>query len=904
MNPRYMKRTILFAGAAGASGAALFGAAVGWRRPDFLSLGTIGFGLGCLSLLISVLVFLSFLKRPAEPGWFSPLKLDVAFAAAVLAGTISYVALSMNRATVYLPLLLVGGFSLYLLMRLNLARVPDSRRFLVLTVPVGLAAVEAIHGLAQFAAGAPMKGFFYNGNHLAMFIAMAVPPATVLAWRKGTVRCRFVYFAAVLILLAAAALSRCRTAYLALIVVLGAMALVRFRAGRGPADPARKKRLLPAALVLGVLCLAVMAALGLTFKQLSAAGRVLIWKASVPMVLDHPVSGVGSAGFPSEYNLYQGRYLKAGGGTTVERLSASSPVYAFNDYIETLVEMGIPGLVVWGAFWFLCIAAAGAAFIKSGRTPASGGSTGDGKKAGIQSADLALGAAGSVIAYMIIAFFYNARQILPIHLLFCGLLALTAEEAGHRGFIPGIAPGRLRRIGMAYSAVVAVIIAVLMPSLFRESRAEREWGHARNLKRAGNLAGAIAECRNALPGLKKNADFLESLGGLFLESGNDAEAITVLERGIALCPSPYALEKLASAKMRIGDLAGARDAALLSDSILPWRLTSKSLLAAIYGRMGDDRVSARYSRSILQTPMKIGTEEGRTLKREALKAWLAAGEDPENPDPPPFQAARLVPDEYRLDVLEALRLAGPRAPGFIDAIRRAAPEERPGLAFLLANMPDRDLVSMDIGILTENVRLAYKARRTVPLASEVPEDVFLNFVLPYAVANERRDGWRPEFFRQFRDAAVSSVEDFAEVANRDVFISRRLGYLERDNRKFLLSPRQTWERGYVSCGEAAILVIDACRSVGIPARLAIMPKWPRRRVGHFWLEVYDSGRWRELTAFDPAPLGRTWVRELMPKIVPLGPENRFYAVSFRKTPIHIMFGGDVSFIDITGDYIR
>ncbi|MEL6906453.1 MAG: transglutaminase domain-containing protein, partial [Planctomycetota bacterium] len=57
-----------------------------------------------------------------------------------------------------------------------------------------------------------------------------------------------------------------------------------------------------------------------------------------------------------------------------------------------------------------------------------------------------------------------------------------------------------------------------------------------------------------------------------------------------------------------------------------------------------------------------------------------------------------------------------------------------------------------------------------------------------------------------------------------------------------------------------ILMVDACRSVGIPARAAGVQQWHDDRGNHTWVEVWDGARWRFCGAdeHDPAGLDRGW----------------------------------------------
>src|SRR5439155_6516101 len=105
-------------------------------------------------------------------------------------------------------------------------------------------------------------------------------------------------------------------------------------------------------------------------------------------------------------------------------------------------------------------------------------------------------------------------------------------------------------------------------------------------------------------------------------------------------------------------------------------------------------------------------------------------------------------------------------------------DQRKGMAFLVANMPDADLKSLKAEFLLTNTALAYKARKEVPWGKDVPEEVFLNDVLPYTNVDEERDAWRKEFY----DLCLPKVKgcrtpsEAAQKLNREVFKTLKDGY--------------------------------------------------------------------------------------------------------------------------------
>jgi hypothetical protein len=304
--------------------------------------------------------------------------------------------------------------------------------------------------------------------------------------------------------------------------------------------------------------------------------------------------------------------------------------------------------------------------------------------------------------------------------------------------------------------------------------------------------------------------------------------------------------------------------------------------------------------------MKVWTVEGEALKTRALDIWTRFEKNLREREGPRIEAVLLLPACYRLDALDALAFAGSRAARYVDAIRAADPDERICLAFLLANMPERDLRSVEPGDIIENVRFALKARRTIPVAAEVPENVFLEYVLPYAAADEAFEKWRPVFYDRFLAAALASptIEEAVIRLNRDVFVGFQLPYEDSKIRHPLAGPLASIKKGVVSCVEASLLLVNACRSVGIPARMVLVPSWPWARGGHVWVEVFDSGRWRHISAYDPAFLDRTWITDSLAKLVPSKPEHRIYTIKFCRTGYRFTYGPEGPLVDITGNYIK
>ena len=184
------------------------------------------------------------------------------------------------------------------------------------------------------------------------------------------------------------------------------------------------------------------------------------------------------------------------------------------------------------------------------------------------------------------------------------------------------------------------------------------------------------------------------------------------------------------------------------------------------------------------------------------------------------------------------------------------------LQFLRAHAPTWD-TNLDEAILRENVAYAARVRHETPVSMQVPEDIFREYVLPYAHLDERRDRWRPLFFDTFQEAArrSASIEDAVQHLNRAVFDEWGIQYHPTKRPHDNQSPLESIAAKFASCTGLSILLANACRAVGIPARIVGTPEWVDGSGNHTWVEIWDHGTWKFIGALEPGPFGATWFND-------------------------------------------
>jgi tetratricopeptide (TPR) repeat protein len=390
----------------------------------------------------------------------------------------------------------------------------------------------------------PPAATFANKNIAAQFAVGVLPFA--LAWmtppRRG--RWRAGAMAATVLLLAFVAVSRTRSAAVA--AAVEALVLAAWW-GRS------RKWVAPLAVAAAVLVMAVAVQQRWTSARSAAAasvqGRIAIWRNTLVMIREHPLTGVGLGAHASIYPAYHRRAV-------VDPLFSSRVHldFAHNDYLQLTAELGLMGAVLLAA-----LAVGAVRLVRQARARAP---TGD---EGVLAAAATAAAAGLLADAL---FSFPAYRALPPWLLAldAAILAVRARgPAPARGFlIPA------RRARQALTAVAAVAGIALAVASSRWLRADGRFEAARRAESKGDWARMASESGAAVALDAARADAWFSLGTAALVAGEPAEAARALQEAVARDPfNPSALANLGLARAKSGDRAGAVDALRRASEISP-----------------------------------------------------------------------------------------------------------------------------------------------------------------------------------------------------------------------------------------------------------------------------------------------------------------------------------------------
>lgn len=239
-------------------------------------------------------------------------------------------------------------------------------------------------------------------------------------------------------------------------------------------------------------------------------------------------------------------------------------------------------------------------------------------------------------------------------------------------------------------------------------------------------------------------------------------------------------------------------------------------------------------------------------------------------------------------VLEKIYIkAGSNAENIKKVIQNVPKIQKPGALFLLRHMPAKDLNTLTSEFISDRLNWAYMARDQFSWCRALPDSIFYNEVLPYCSLDEDRDNWRQQFYQTFKPLVKDCRNIYQAIDSVNLNIQKVLGVDYNVKRsKVNISPLQAIREKMATCTGLSFLLVNAFRSVGIPARIAGTPMWTNMRGNHSWVEVWIDGQWY-FTEYYPEALNKSWFVADAGKADIQNPKHWIYAASYK--PSHTYY---------------
>lgn len=178
------------------------------------------------------------------------------------------------------------------------------------------------------------------------------------------------------------------------------------------------------------------------------------------------------------------------------------------------------------------------------------------------------------------------------------------------------------------------------------------------------------------------------------------------------------------------------------------------------------------------------------------------------------------------------------------------------LKYMYRNMPLSDIGNYDFEVFLDYAEQGVYLYEHSPFMKDMPEGIFLNYVLGHRINTEEITPCRKLFYGELKERieGLSMKEAALEI---NYWCAEKATYQTTDGRT--AAPLTVYRCGSGRCGEESTFTISAMRSAGIPARQVYVPLWSHCDDNHAWVEVWCDGSWYFLGACEPEPiLNKGW----------------------------------------------
>lgn len=423
-------------------------------------------------------------------------------------------------------------------------------------------------------------GAWINPNITAIFLTLLTPFLLYDSFhskKKGSIIIFSIFLFAIIIL-------KCRTAYLGILVVTILVFGAKF-INKGMQIKITFKK----AAIFFILLITSLGSLYF-FKKNSSDSRVFIWTQSIKMIAKEPLLGYGYGSFERNFNLFQAGYFERGNYTIDEVTNAAHTNMAYNEFIETTIEGGLIGLLLFCSFigFILFI---GLKTINKNIKEKSFNNDSDKK--------VLFGSTIGIITLIFMSIINFTILALPLMVLFTLFTVFIINYSSASIKNTSLTPASVKLIGITLIAggiCLAVNVYSYCISELKIAKAAK-LGMKKEYPTALNILESVSFCNNQ--------DYYQILANVQYYSGDKKNAFSSYKNATKYYSTPELYQQLGNCAIANNQFSIAVKNYHIASNIQPNRFTPKYLLMQHYSKIRDTANTIKLATEIIEMDEKI-----------------------------------------------------------------------------------------------------------------------------------------------------------------------------------------------------------------------------------------------------------------------------------------------------------
>ena len=378
------------------------------------------------------------------------------------------------------------------------------------------------------------------------------------------------------------------------------------------------------------------------FKKDSADGRLLIWKVTASMIKDYPLFGVGHDRFKAHYMDYQADYFRNHPNSRFEAV-ADDNQYAFNEFLLTLAENGLFGLLLAGGivfavfftkrdfnlisnFKFQISDYSEPAFLNLNRNEAQFGEAKSetcNLKSEISNLKYETILKSSILSVLVFGMFAYPSEILPIKMVATLSIALLAGMAmplleGEEKPFVSFEKKPSCPLWFKSSFLIATVFAIVLLQLQVKKlhHAYATWADAMELYNYSLYEQCLALYEKAYPVFKNNGEFLNNYGKALSMAEKHPKAIEILEQAQVYQNNTVLFTALGDGHFALEEYESAEQCYLQAANMAPGKFYPLYLLAKLYDASGQKHKAIEMANNLIHKEVKVYSTAIEEIREE------------------------------------------------------------------------------------------------------------------------------------------------------------------------------------------------------------------------------------------------------------------------------------------------